>query len=151
MNTNNMTARASIRIHKSAAEVMTAITSAEKISQFLFARSAGLKQGELVAFTMGSGDSAFSFDVMVRELDFPSRLVFEWVCPDGHTTRVCWTCEATPGGRTILSVEESGFAGSADNIIARVIDATGGFYQVIVAAKACTEHGVTINAVTDHA
>jgi len=147
-----MTAKASIRIHKSADEVMAAITSAEMMSRFWFARcDDGFKQGEAVTFSMGIGDTAFSFEVMVKEFDFPNKLVFEWVGIDGRATQVCWTCKETADGSTILSIEESGFAGSDENIIARVIDSTGGFNQVIVAAKACIEHDVAINVVADHA
>ncbi len=152
MTSKTMTAKASIRIHKPAAEVMAAITSAEKMSKFWFARSDdGLKQGEAVTFTMGSGDTAFSFAVMIKELVFPRKLVFEWAGPDGHATQVCWTCEETKNGDTILAIEESGFAGNDQSIIARVIDSTGGFNQVIVAAKACIEHDVAINLVNDRA
>lgn len=131
---------------------MAAITTAKKMSQFWFTRTdAGLKQGESVTFSMGSGDTTFSFDVMVKELDFPNKLVFEWVGPDGRATQVCWTCKETADGSTILAIEESGFAGSEEHISARVLDSTGGFNQVIVAAKACIEHGVAINVVKDHA
>jgi|APSaa5957512535_1039671.scaffolds.fasta_scaffold79886_2 uncharacterized protein YndB with AHSA1/START domain len=147
----NLTARASIRIHKPAAEVMAAITEAEKMSQYWFTRSDdGLKQGELVTFALGTGADAFSFEADVKELDFPNKLVFEWAGPDGHTTQVTWICEETAGS-TVLSIEESGFSGSSENIITRAIDSKGGFNQVIVAAKAYIEHGISVNVVADHA
>ena len=38
-----------------------------------------------------------------------------------------------------------------DSILERVLDSTGGFNQVIIAAKALIEHGVELNVVADHA
>lgn len=147
----NLTARASIRIHKPVADVMSAITDAQKMSQYWFTRTDdGLKPGEPVTFALGTGADAFTFEADVKELDFPNKLIFEWEGPDGHRTQVTWICEEADGS-TILSVEESGFAGSSENIIARAMDSKGGFNQVIVAAKAFIEHGVSINVVADHA
>ena len=54
-------------------------------------------------------------------------------------------------GDTILTIEESGFVGSSEAIVARVLDSTGGFNQVVVAAKAFIEHGIGLNVVASHA
>ncbi|MDD9888818.1 MAG: SRPBCC domain-containing protein [Gammaproteobacteria bacterium] len=148
---DNHTANASIRIHASADTVLSAFTEADKMSQFWITRSDnGMEGGQTVAFQLGSGEDAFSFDVLVKELDFPDKLVIEWQGPDGYYTQVSWTCTET-NGSTVLSIEESGFAGDPDNIVARAIDSTGGFNQVIIAAKAFIEHRVSINVVADHA
>lgn len=50
----------------------------------------------------------------------------------------------------ILTIEETGFTGSPEAIMACALDSTGGFNQVIVAAKALLEHGVALNVVADH-
>jgi len=145
------TANASIRIHATAQDVLSAFTDPEKMSQFWFSRSdTGMKEGESVSFTIGSGDEAFSFDVAIKELDFPNKLVIEWQGLDGNYTQVSWTCTEADGS-TILSIEESGYVGTDENIFNGVKDSTGGFNQVIVAAKAFIEHGVSINVVADHA
>ena len=59
--------------------------------------------------------------------------------------------EETEEGDTILTIEESGFAGSQEAIVERALDSTGGFNQVIIAAKALIEHGVAVNVVAAHA
>jgi hypothetical protein len=70
---------------------------------------------------------------------------------DGAFTQVTWSVEETEQGDTILTIEESGFTGSSDAIVEQAIDSTGGFNQVIVAAKAFIEHGIGMNVVADHA
>jgi uncharacterized protein YndB with AHSA1/START domain len=121
------------------------------MSQFWFTRrDDGLKEGETVAWFLGSGEHADAFDVRVEELRHPSKLVITWE-RDGSFTQVTWTLEATERGDTILTIEESGFAGGADAIVAQILDSTGGFNQVIIAAKAWVEHGVALNVVADHA
>ena len=120
------------------------------MSQFWFARrDDGLKAGETVAWFLDLDEHAVSFDVHVEAFIYPSKLVIAWE-RDGTSTRITWTLAATARGDTILTIEEAGFAGSADAIVAQILDATGGFNQVIIAAKAWIEHGVALNVVADH-
>lgn len=150
MSANNTVAKAKIRIHAPAAQVLSAFTDPEKMSQFWFKRNdSGMVAGQAVTFTLGSGTDAFSFDALVSELDFPSKLVLEW---DGQFSRnqVTWLC-TEDGDSTLLSIEEIGFKGDDESVALAVLDSTGGFNQVIVAAKAFIEHGVAINVVNDHA
>ena len=150
MTSNNKIVKVAIRIDAPASDVLSAFTDADKMSQFWFHRGDdGMKQGDPATFILGAGEDAFSFDVAVIELDFPNKLVIEWQGPDGHNTQVTWTC-AEAEGSTILTIEESGFIGNDENITERIIDSTGGFSQVIVAAKALIEHGVSVNVVAAH-
>jgi uncharacterized protein YndB with AHSA1/START domain len=150
MNTDELTVRARIRIHKPPSEVFNAFADASAMSKFWFTRrDAGLREGESVSWFVGSGEDALSFDVHVKELSHPNKIVILW----GHNedlTQVTWSMEETEKGDTILMIEESGFTGSSDAIIERALDSTGGFNQVIVAAKALIEHGVELNVVADH-
>ncbi len=75
----------------------------------------------------------------------------EWLGLDGNPALVTWTIFKTEGGNTILTIEESGYSGSIDAIVERALDSTGGFNQVIIAAKAFLEYGIELNVVTDHA
>lgn len=54
-------------------------------------------------------------------------------------------------GTTLLRVEETGYSGDPETVIAAALDSTGGFNQVIIAAKAWLEHRAPINVVADHA
>jgi len=152
MNTDNLSVRASIRIHKPAAVVFSAFADAEAMSQFWFTRrDDGLREGESVTWYLGTAHDAFAFDIEVLELRRDESIVIRWVGPDGNPTQVRWTFEETGEGDTILTIEETGFTGSPQAIVERVIDSTGGFNQVIVAAKAFVEHGSAINVVASHA
>jgi uncharacterized protein YndB with AHSA1/START domain len=151
MNTD-LVAIARIRIRRSPSEVFSAFADASEMSKFWFKRrDDGLKEGESVSWFVGGGEDAISFDVHVKELDHPNKIVIEWVGYDGISTQVTWSFEETEDGHTILTIEESGFAGSSEAIVGRALDSTGGFNQVIIAAKALIEHGVELNVVTDHA
>ena len=151
MNDSKLTAKARIRIRKPAADVFAAFADAEKMSKFwFFRRDDGLREGEPVTWSLGSGEDAFSFDVMVRTVRKNESIVIEWEGPDGKPTRVSWSFEETDDGDTILTIEESGFSGSGEAVVERELDSTGGFNQVIVAAKALVEHGVELNVVNDH-
>ncbi|MCG8376197.1 MAG: SRPBCC domain-containing protein [Chlorobiales bacterium] len=151
MDINKLTAKARIRIRKPPSEVFNAFADAKSMSQFWFTRrDDGLKKGETVSWFIGSGERAISFDVRVKELEHPNKIVIEWENGDDYT-QVTWSFEEAKDGNTILTIEESGFTGSQDTIIERAIDSTGGFNQVIVAAKAFIENGVGLNVVADHA
>ena len=151
MNIDKLSSIARTRIRKSPADVFSAFADARRMSKFWFTRrDDGLREGETVAWFIGSGENAVSFEVRVKELHRDSRIVIEWE-NGGEFTQVTWSFEETGEGDTILTIEESGFTGSRESIIERVLDSTGGFNQVIVAAKALIEHGVELNMVADHA
>ncbi|MEM9208313.1 MAG: SRPBCC domain-containing protein [Pseudomonadota bacterium] len=131
--------------------VFSAFADAEKMSQFWFnRRDNGLIPGESVTWFLGRADDAPSFEVAVVEVLPPKRIVIDWADVDGTVTRVSWTMEETSSGDTLLTVVESGFHGAQDEIVAKALNSTGGFNQVILAAKALIEHGVAINVVADH-
>lgn len=110
-----------------------------------------MKEGETVTWFLGGGEDAYSFDVLVKEVREPRTIVIEWVGPDGNSTQVTWSFEEAADGDTILTIEESGFAGSDEAIVERALDSTGGFNQVIIAAKALIEYDIELNVVAEHA
>ena len=139
-------------MRRPARDVFAAFADAGNMSRFWFARTDdGLREGESVTFYMNANEGAFSFDVDVTAVDEPRRITIEWGGPDEVATQVMFSFDETDGGDTILTVEETGFGGSAENAMNRALDSTGGFNQVIVAAKAFIEHDIAINVVADHA
>ena len=151
MNYQNLSAKATTRIRKPPSQVFAAFADAGFMSKFwFFRRDDGLKEGETISWFMGDGEDAVSFDVRVEKLLWPSTIVIAWE-RDGAVTHVTWTLEETASGDTILTIVESGFAGSDDAIVEQALDSTGGFNQVLIAAKAFIEHGVEMNVVADHA
>lgn len=150
MTTENLSAKAKIRIRKSPSEAFAAFADGAAMSHFWFTRrDDGLAQGETVKWYLGDREDAFAFDVRVVELDRPSKIVIEWGNA-GANTQVMWLFDETEDGDTILTIEETGFTGSSEAIVERALDSTGGFNQVIIAAKAFIEHGVALNVVADH-
>ncbi len=152
MTYKNLSAVARIRIRRPPGEVFAAFADAGKMSKFWFTRrDSGLAEGETSTWSLGAGPDAYTFDVRVREIREPDKIVIDWEGLDGQVTQVAWSFEAVDDGETILTVEESGFTGDNESIVAGVVDSTCGFNQVIVAAKALIEHGIALNVVTDHA
>lgn len=148
---DKLTGKARIRIRKSPSDVFNAFADASLMSKFWFTRrDDGLVEGEKVSWFVGSGENAVSFEVRVKELKRPNKILIEWE-NGGEYTQVEWTIEGTAEGDTILTIEESGFTGSRQSIIERALNSTGGFNQVIVAAKALIEHGIELSVVADHA
>lgn len=128
-----------------------AFVDGSAMSKFWFTRrDDGLRQGQAVTWFLGDGDDAMAFDIRVKELVRPSRIVIEWE-NGGAPTQVTWSITGTDAGDTRLTIEETGFSGSPEAVLERVLDSTGGFNQVIVAAKAFIEHRVDVNVVADHA
>ncbi len=151
MEIESLSATAKIRIRRPPSEVFRAFVDAAAMSQFWFTRQDnGLKEGEVVPWFIGSGEDAFSFDVRVKTLRYPDKLVIEWENTGGRT-EVTWSLNETPEGETILTIQETGFAGTPEAILEQALDSTGGFNQVVVAAKAYIEYGTALNVVADHA
>ena len=151
MITKELTARARIRVRSTPAEVFAAFADGASMSKFWFTRrDALLTEGDESTWYLGSGPDASSFVVQVKQVSAPDTIVIQWPGPDESSTQVKWTFEEADAGNTLLTVEESGFAGIDEEIVARVIDSTCGFNQVIVAAKALVEHGIALNVVADH-
>jgi uncharacterized protein YndB with AHSA1/START domain len=142
--------KAEILVRKKPPDVFNAFADASAMSKFWFTRrDDGLEEGKTVSWFVGSSQDASAFDVFVKELNPPHKLVIEWES-GGGITQVSWTFKETMDGDTILTIEEFGFKGSSEAMIEWALDSTGGFNQVIVAAKAHIEHGVEINVVSDH-
>ena len=152
MNAGKLSAIARTRIRRPPSEVFAAFADAGNMSKFWFTRrDNGLKEGESVTWFVGDGEDAFSFDVSVKEIREPGKIVIEWLGLDDVRTQVSWTFEETEEGDTILTIEETGFSGNSEAIVERALDSTRGFNQVIIAAKALVEHGIEMSVVADHA
>lgn len=147
---DKITAKAQILVRKPPSAVFEAFVDAGTMSQFWFnRRDDGLKEGEKVLWYIGEGEDAPAIEVQVKELKKPEILQIEWG-EDGQYTQVRWQIEKTADGNAKLSIEESGYTGSYDEIVRQALDSTGGFNQVIVALKALLEHDAFINVVADH-
>ena len=148
--TTDLSAKANALIRKPAVEVFDAFVNPETMSRFWFTRrDDGLREGEGVTWYLGAEPDAPRFDVRVTSLRPPHLIVMEWESAGGFTT-VRWTFEAKSRDATVVRVEETGYSGDPQAVIDAALDSTGGFNQVLIAAKAWLEHRAPVNVVADH-
>ncbi len=147
---DTISAKAESIVRAAPIEVFNAFVDAEKMSQFWFTRrDEGLQEGRTVSWFIGADKNAYAIEVSVKEIKEPELIRIYWQSGE-HSTQVLWQIQGKNNGHSILTIEESGFKGSDDEIIAKALDSTGGFNQVIIALKAYLEHNAIINVVTDH-
>jgi uncharacterized protein YndB with AHSA1/START domain len=133
-------AKTEMLIRKPVAEVFAAFTQPDKITQFWLARSSGkLEAGARVHwdFIVHGAET----DVQVQELKPDERILITWA--DGDT--VDFRFERRGPSQTFVSVENSGFTGEIDEVIAKAVDSTSGFTLVLCELKALLEHGIRMN------
>ena len=139
-------ARAKILVRASAKDAYDAFVEPATLTKFWLAHaSAPLAVGKAVRWRFlvpGAAD-----DVEAKVLEPNERIVVAWT--DGTTTE--WTFEPSVDGGTVVTVEQSGFAGTGDEIIATAIEATQGYTLVLSDLKLLLERGSAMNLVKDKA
>jgi uncharacterized protein YndB with AHSA1/START domain len=89
-----------------------------------------------------------SIPVTVQAIEPNKRIVIEW--PGyGSPTTVEWVFAPQKDGTTFVSITESGFTGSDDELLKQVAASTQGFTLVLAGLKALLEHNVRLNLVAD--
>ncbi len=140
-------AKTEMLIRKPAAEVFEAFVDPAITSQFWFTRgSSRLEPGKRVEWTWET--YGFAVEITVLELDPHRRILIEWPA-SGLPTTVEWTFTERPDGTTFVTITNSGFTGSAEEIARQAIGATEGFSFVLAGLKALLEHNVRLNLVPD--
>jgi uncharacterized protein YndB with AHSA1/START domain len=140
-------AKAEMLIRKPVAEVFEAFINPEVTRKFWFTKSTGpLAPGEKVTWTWEM--YGVSTEVEVKEIEANKRILIEW-SGYGSPETVEWTFTAYEGGATFVSIVNSGFTGSGDELAQKALDSTGGFTMVLAGLKALLEHGIQLNLVAD--
>lgn len=138
--------KAEMLIRKPAAEVFEAFVEPEVTTRFWFTKSSGrLEMGKRIRWDWemyGVGD-----ELEVKRFEPNQRILIEW--SDGSTTE--WIFEARADETTFVTILNSGFVGSEEELLNQVMDATGGYTMVLCALKALLEHNVQLNVVADRA
>lgn len=123
-------------IRKPAAEVFDAIVNPDITTKFWFTRSSGrLTVGRPVRWDWEMYD--VSVEVTATAIDANRRIVIEWPGYSGTTT-VEWRFESLNDRQTFVRVTESGFTGTADQLVKYVADSTQGFSLMLAGLKALT-------------
>ncbi len=133
-------------IRRPAAEVFEAFVDPAITTKFWFTKSSGrLAAGARVVWQWEMYGA--STEVTVKALERDKRILIEWNEPP-HPVE--WTFEARGGEGTLVRISTWGFTGSDDEVVAKAIDAMGGFTYLLASLKAYLEHGIELNLVADH-
>ncbi len=145
---NQPVAKIELLIRKPVAEVFDAFVNPDIITKIWFNRSSGpLEMGKPVTWYWDLYNA--STEVRVLELEQNQRIYIEWDVDSDNPSNVEWKFEDRADNGTYVSIVHSGFDRDADDILAKVVDSTGGFTLVLAAAKAYLEHGIELNIVAD--
>ena len=138
--------KAEMLIRKPVEEVYDAFINPEITTKFWFTKSSGrLEKGKTIRWDWemyGVGD-----ELTVKELEQNKVIRIEW--SDG--TQVEWIFTSREDNETFVSITNSGFSGTGDEMAAQAIDSMGGYTMVLCGLKALLEHNVMLNLVSDKA
>ncbi len=140
-------AKAEMLIRKPVEEVFEAFINPEITTRFWFTKSSGrLDENKQVEWTWEMYNH--TVPVSVKSIEPNTKIVIEW--GNGkETTIVEWTFKSLGDTGTFVSINNSGFKGNTDEIIAQVRDSTEGFTLVLAGLKALLEHNIRLNLVGD--
>jgi uncharacterized protein YndB with AHSA1/START domain len=136
--------RTGMLIRRPAPEVFDAFVNPDVTTKFWFTKSSGrLEAGNEVQWQWEM--YGISIPVTATAIEPNRRIVIEWPGP----RTVEWIFAAQPDGTTFVTITETGFTGSAEELVKQVADSTQGFTLVLAGVKALLEHGVRLNLVAD--
>jgi uncharacterized protein YndB with AHSA1/START domain len=140
-------ARTEMLIRTPVAEVFEAFIDPAITSRFWFSKgSAKLEVGKEVRWDWEMYN--FSVPVRVKAVEENQRIVVEWDAYETPST-IEWVFTARPDNTTFVSITNSGFSGTHDEIIKKALDSTEGFTFVLAGLKALLEHDIELNLVRD--
>ena len=142
-------AKAQLLIRKPVAEVFEALIDPAITSRFWFSKGSDrLETGKRIRWDWEMyGHHTY---VDVKAIEPNKRILIEWNGPE-NPTDVEWTFEDKGDDTTFVVVKYWGFNGTDDELVAQVIDSTGGFTFLLAALKVFLEHRIEPNFVVDHA
>lgn len=140
-------AKTGILIRRPVADVFEAFIDPDIATNFWFTKGSGrLHVGRQVKWDWEMYD--VSSQVIAKVIEPNKRIVIEWDGYSGRTT-VEWKFAARKDGATFVSISESGWTGSGDELVKYVTSSTEGFTWTLAGLKAFLEHGVRLNLVAD--
>jgi uncharacterized protein YndB with AHSA1/START domain len=143
-------AKAQMLIRRPVAEVFEAFANPAVTSRFWFTKGSGkLEAGKKVQWDWEM--YGISSQVDVKAIEPNKRILVEWSSADSKPTMIEWRFDARPGNTTFVTITNTGFSGSGDQVVDQAIDSMGGFSLVLAGLKALLEHNVALNLVADHA
>jgi uncharacterized protein YndB with AHSA1/START domain len=143
-------AKAQMLIRRPVAEVFEAFADPAVTSQFWFTKGSGkLEVGKKVRWDWEKYGVSSQVDVKAMEPN--RRILVEWSSPESKPTTVEWRFDPRSDDTTFVTITNTGFSGTGDQVVDQAIDSMGGFSLVLAGLKALLEHNVALNLVADHA
>ena len=134
-------------IRRPVADVFEAFLDPAVTSNFWFTAGTGrLEVGKPVTWKWAMYDA--STRVVPKVIEPNERILIEW---DGYSGRTDVEWKFAPKGDdgTFVSITESGWTGSGDELVKYATDSTEGFTWTLAGLKAFLEHGIRLNLVAD--
>jgi uncharacterized protein YndB with AHSA1/START domain len=142
---NEKYAEAQMRIRQPVKQVFEAFIDPAITKNFWFTNGSGrLEPGKAITWEWEMYN--VSTRVLVKDIVDNERIVIEWGEPP---TIVEFTFRALKDGSTFVTIRNSGFHTSGDELIDEIRDSTAGFTTVVDGLKAFLEHGINLNLISD--
>jgi len=138
-------AEAQMLIRKPVEEVFEAFINPAITKNFWFTKGSGrLEVDKKITWEWEMYN--VSTTVIAREILPNQRILFEW---DSPAKAVEFNFKELDDDSTFVTVTESGYDKTGDELIAAIKDSTGGFTTVLDGLKAFLEHRINLNLIAD--
>jgi uncharacterized protein YndB with AHSA1/START domain len=142
-----MIAKTEMLIRRPVAEVFEAFINPDITTKFWFTKSSGrLEPSKQIRWDWEMYNS--STEVNVKAIEPNKRILVEWMAYGGPTT-IEWIFTSRPDNTTFVSITNSGFQGTEEEIAGQAIGSTEGFTIVLIGLKALLEHNINLNLIAD--
>ncbi len=141
----NPTVQAQMLVRRPIDEVFNSFVDPAITTRFWFTRSSGKLEPD-AKVTWEWETYGVSADVHVKAIEPPTRILIEW---DEPATAVEWRFTSLGAESTLVQISNTGFQGTAEEIVGMALDSMGGFTLVLAGLKAWLEHGIALNLVAD--
>lgn len=112
---------------------------------FWFTKSSGrLEEGQSVVWTWEMYGAETT--VLVKKIQPSELIVVEWGNP---STTIEFNFQSLSEDQTYVVIRNYGFQETGDELLAAIMDNTGGFTTVLDGMKAYLEHGIKLNLIGD--
>jgi uncharacterized protein YndB with AHSA1/START domain len=144
-NDNRKCAEAQMLIRKPVEDVFEAFMNPAITKNFWFTKGSGrLEVNKSITWSWEMYD--VSTPVIAKEILQNQKIVFEW---DNATKTVEINFKEVDDDSTFVTITESGYDKTGDDLIAAIKDSTGGFTTVLDGLKAFLEHRINLNLIAD--
>lgn len=139
-------AKAAMLIRKPISIVFNAFIDPEITTKIWFTKSSGkLDVGETISWTWEMFNH--TVEILVKSIIPEERIQIQW--GENKNALVNWDFKKISESETFVTITNTGFIGSSEDLIAQIRDATEGFTLVLANLKALLEHGILLDLVID--